>query len=236
MLLWNIDLLLSNPLLMLVVVGAIAGALLVAITVHEFSHALAAYRLGDSTARYLGRLSLNPLVHLDPLGTIMLLLVGFGWGKPVPVNPAYFSNIGMRQGTALVSAAGPVSNILTAFLFTIPVKLGLLAWHSPMQYSPFARLDAAWFLADVIGYIVLYNVILAIFNLIPLAPLDGFGVALGILPRYLADPLARLGAYGPGILLIVIFMGRFTPFDILGHILMPAVRMVGGLVVGRPIF
>lgn len=234
MLLWNLDLLLSNPTLMLFMLAAISIALLVAITVHEFSHALVAYKLGDVTARQSGRLSLNPLAHLDPLGTLMLFMVGFGWGKPVPVNPYYF-RIGMRQGTALVSAAGPVSNILTAFLFALPVKFGLLAWHSPLQYQLLPQRGVSWFLADLVGYVVFYNIMLAIFNLIPLAPLDGFNVALGLLPRNLANSLAKLGQYGPVILLMIIGLGYFTRFNILWGVLGPAISVVGRLIVGRPI-
>lgn len=226
--------LLEDPIAALSMLIATSVAILVAITVHEFSHGFSAYRLGDPTAKQLGRLSLNPLVHLDPLGTLMLLLAGFGWGKPVPVNPNYF-RIGMRQGTALVSAAGPISNLLTAFIFTIPLRLGLLAWHSPMRYPPFARHELNWVLADLASYIAFYNIILAIFNLIPLAPLDGFGVALGILPRSLANSLARLASYGPMVLLLVIGLGYFTPFDVLGTILWPAVSLVSTVVVGRPL-
>ncbi|MFH1485621.1 MAG: site-2 protease family protein [Chloroflexota bacterium] len=234
MLLWNLDLLLSDPILMLFMVAAISAALLVAITVHEFSHAFVAYKLGDVTASRQGRLSLNPLVHLDPLGTLMLFFVGFGWGKPVPVNPHQFRT-GMRQGTALVSVAGPVSNLIAAFLFTIPVKFGLLAWHSPLLYQFSPQRGVSWLLADLIGYIVFYNIILAVFNLIPVAPLDGFGVALGILPGHLANTLAKLERYGPAVLMIVIGVGYFTRFNVLWGFLGPAVSVLGRVIVGRPV-
>ena len=133
-------------------------ALVIAITIHEFSHAFAANYFGDPTAKYHGRMTLNPLAHLDLFGTIMLFLVGLGWGKPVPVN--YNNLYHPKRDSALVSLAGPVSNILLALAISLPYKYVSLQGTSPA-------------LAQLFGAIFDLNLILAIFNLIPLPPLDG---------------------------------------------------------------
>lgn len=215
MLLWNLDLLLRRPELFLLTLVTTSIALLLAITVHEFSHALVAHNLGDPTARHQGRLSLNPLVHLDPLGTLMLFLVGLGWGKPVPVNP-YYLRRGPRTGMALVGAGGPGSNLLLAWLVAL-----LLRYVSAVQSG---------YIADLLLIIVLYNVLLAVFNLIPVAPLDGFNIALGVLPRDLAYPLARTQRFGPGILLGIVLLVSFT------GILSEVVRWITSLLLGQPFF
>jgi len=228
-------LLTANPLLFVQLVTATVGSLLLAVTVHEASHALIAAWQGDNTARSLGRLSLNPLRHLDPVGSLALLFVGFGWGKPVPVNP-YRLRDGVKVGGALVSLAGPAANLLTASLVALPVRLGLVSWHSPFAYTPFAQVTLGWITADVIGLVIFYNIILGVFNLLPIAPLDGFKVALGLLPNQMAYSFARLEPYGPGILMILVLLAylpivNFSLWDILG----PVVRVVSLVVVGRPI-
>lgn len=133
-------------------------ALVVAITVHEFSHAWVANYLGDPTAKYKGRVTLNPVAHLDLMGTIMLFLIGLGWGKPVPVNPANLHN--PKRDSALVSLAGPAFNILTAILIAIPYKYLVTHGGSPAVFE---------FLRTIFDL----NIILALFNFIPLPPLDG---------------------------------------------------------------
>ena len=133
-------------------------ALILAVTVHEFCHALTAHHLGDSTARHMGRLTLNPLAHLDVMGTLMLFLIGFGWGKPVPVNPHNFNH--PLRDSAFVSMAGPGSNILVAIVVALPYKYLILNGGAP---------ELAQFLRAVFDL----NLILAIFNFIPLPPLDG---------------------------------------------------------------
>ena len=152
-------------------------AIVAAITVHEFSHALSANLLGDDTAKSKGRLTLNPLAHLDPAGTVMIVVVGFGWGKPTPVNPARFGNR-MRSGMAMVSFAGPISNVIVASLAAIPVKIGLLSpgivGFSLFQGEP----GEMW--AYFLGSLIFINILLAAFNLIPVAPLDGFKVVQGL--------------------------------------------------------
>jgi Zn-dependent protease len=234
MILRNLDLLTGNPLGFILITLATILALLIAITVHEFSHAFAAYRMGDPTSRFLGRLSLNPLRHLDPVGTIMLLLVGFGWGKPVPVNPLAFGRDALRR-MALVAFAGPLSNIIVAALIGLAFKGELVAW----PYAAEARLIGSpteVFFAQFLVIILFYNLILAIFNLIPLAPLDGSKVVLGILPREMALEYAKLERWGPSILFGIIILDWFMGVGILGRIIWPAVNGLSGLFAGHSVF
>ena len=234
MLLFNLNLLLSDPLAFLLVLVTVGFALLVCITVHEFSHALAAYSLGDLTAQRLGRLSLNPIRHLDPMGTVLLLVVGFGWGKPVPVNPATLRR--GCQGMAAVAAAGPISNIIAAFLFSIPFKTGVLSWYSTFFFSASFPTQVGSLLSYVVGPIVFFNIILAVFNLLPVFPLDGSNVAKGLLPRDLARSYARLDRYVPAILLMVIAFDFVTRMGILRSVIGPVVNYVGHVVVGQEFF
>lgn len=166
-------------------------ALLVAITVHEFSHALAADRLGDPTPRVQGRLTLNPLAHLDPLGTLMLLLVRFGWGKPVQFDPYNLAN--PRRDAAIISFAGPLSNLIIAVIFSIAVRLAAGLPAAPL------------FLFELFSPIVYLNVILAVFNLVPIHPLDGGKILVGLLPPGTARDWDRfLQQYGIILLLVLI--------------------------------
>jgi Zn-dependent protease len=232
MLLWNLSLLIHDPAAFFLLIAVVAFSLLIAITVHEFSHALMANRLGDPTGKRMGRLSLNPIRHLDPLGTLMLFLVGFGWGKPVPINPNYF-RMAPRRGMAVSALAGPLSNVALAAVLGVIIRTGVLAWHSPWQYEPFLNWDPSWVAADIVGYVILFNLILAVFNLIPIAPLDGFNIAVGILPRRQADALARTEQYGPLLLLLLIFLGYFIGF--LWDFLLRAVDLFARLFVGEPL-
>lgn len=163
-------------------------ALLVAAPLHELAHAYTADRLGDPTPRRSGRLTLNPLAHLDPLGTILLLVAGFGWAKPVPIDPSNFPD--WRRGIILVSAAGPLANVILAFLFGLPFKLGAVL------PPPFG---------DLLATLVLVNAVLAVFNLIPVPPLDGSKILIGLLPPHLSLAYARLQNYGALILLAMIY-------------------------------
>lgn len=217
-----------------IIVATLGVALLVAITVHEFSHALVAYRLGDATAKQMGRLTLNPIAHLDPMGTLMLLLVGFGWGKPVPVNPYLLRN-GVRSGSALVSAAGPLSNIVTAAVFAIPIRTGVISWHPPGRLTSLFEGGVEGIASDFFGLIIFYNIILAAFNILPVAPLDGFKVALGLLPRKLSIPFSRLETYGPAILLLVIMVDFLTGASLLFGIIQPIANTVSTVVLGKAI-
>jgi Zn-dependent protease len=195
----------------------IAG-FVVAIAVHEFSHAFAAWSLGDSTAQRAGRLTLNPLRHLDPFGTLLLLLTlfsgvpGIGWGKPVPVDPRAL-RFG-RAGMAVVSAAGPLSNLAIALLMGVLVRIVVQGDLTLPRWG----VD---FVLASISWLILLNVGLCVFNLLPVPPLDGFGVAVGVLPWSLAGPLARLARYGPAILLLLVFSGSLIRVDLLGMLLGP---------------
>ncbi len=228
MLLRSLDDLFRDPLHFLIILGATVIALSIAITVHEFTHAIIAYRFGDPTAKAYGRLSLNPVVHLDPFGTAMLFLVGLGWGKPVPVNIANFDRFRL-QAMAIVSLGGPISNLITAAIFAIPINLGFIPWRSPFSMSVFKG-GTDLILPDLFGFIILYNLILAVFNLIPIAPLDGFKVALGVLPRRFAEVLAKSEPYGPVILLVVVVLDFWLGIHVLSSIIGPAIEFFGGII------
>jgi Zn-dependent protease len=139
---------------------AVVLILLVSLPFHEFSHALAAYRLGDSTAKYMGRLTLNPLAHLDPFGSLLILLAGFGWAKPTPYNP--YNVRGGKTGEVIIALAGPAANLVLAIAAAIPLR-----------YITATGLAVPELVISVLETFVLLNVILAIFNLIPIPPLDG---------------------------------------------------------------
>jgi len=206
---------------------AIIVAVLLAIDVHECCHAWVAWRLGDPTAKNLGRVSLNPLVHLDPLGTIMIFLTaltgfGIGWGKPVPVDP-YRLRQGPMRGMGIVSLAGPAANLTTAAILAIPFRVG-------MAFLPAMAIEFLLVLAMV-------NIGLAIFNLIPLPPLDGYGVLMGVLGSIRAPwayrsvySMARYERYGPMILLLVIIADRYIP--ILSSVVYPPYVLLRHLILG----
>jgi len=190
-------------------------ALLVAVTVHELSHGLVADRLGDPTARRQGRITLNPLPHIDPLGAIAFVLAGFGWAKPVPVNANNLRH--PRRDMALVAAAGPISNFLVALV-------GLIAFRLV------GRLDAAPFLAEpaagVLLYVYLFNLGLGIFNLIPLPPLDGGHFLPYFLPSGSGLLIRQLEQYGPFILILLVMTGATR------YIIGPVLSVVNALYLG----
>jgi Zn-dependent protease len=175
--------------------------LIIAFTIHEFSHAWTAVQLGDDLPRRMGRLTLNPLVHLDPLGSILLLLAGFGWAKPVQVNP-YNLRWGPSMGMAVVAAAGPLSNLVMAMLAAIPFRLGLeLSGASPL---PGLLPSLGQFLAEFIGI----NLLLMLFNLIPVPPLDGSKILRGFAPPNWDRIFVQLEQWGPFLLMALFFLGR----------------------------
>lgn len=180
-----LSLLFDNPLIFLMV----AVALIVSISIHEFAHAYVADRLGDPTAKYLGRVTLNPKAHLDPIGTLLLLVAGFGWGKPVPFNAVNLKN--PKRDAALISFAGPASNFSMAIILTIIFHIlpgGLVS----------ELLQSFLFLT------IFYNLILGFFNLIPIHPLDGFKVVNGFLPYNLSIQWLQMAPFGMYILLVLV--------------------------------
>jgi Zn-dependent protease len=181
--------------------------LVIAFSVHEFAHAWTADQLGDDTPRLQGRLTLNPLAHLDPLGSIMLLIAGFGWAKPVLVNP-YAVRRRTPAGMMLVAAAGPFSNLLLAILGALPFRAGLLAAGFSDSFLSSLFLEFIWI-----------NLILLFFNLIPIFPLDGEKVAEYFLPPGGQDFLYRLRPYGMYILMGLILLGNFGGLNILGYLI-----------------
>jgi Zn-dependent protease len=185
--------------------------LVIAFTGHEFAHAWAADELGDDTPRLSGRLTLNPLSHLDPLGSLLLVAVGFGWARPVPINP-YALERRTPAGTMLVSAAGPLSNLLMAIVAAIPFRMGLL---NPVASSGSFLPSASSFLSEFI----FINLILMFFNLIPISPLDGEKVLEYFLPPDARATLYRLRPYGPLVLLALLFLGPMVGLDVLGTLI-----------------
>jgi Zn-dependent protease len=185
-----------------------AVTLVIAFTVHEFSHAWSATALGDDTPRAHGRLTLNPLAHLDPLGSLLLLVSGFGWARPTPIDP-YALQRRTPAGVMLVSAAGPVSNLILAALAAVPIQVGLASLSGLGLGGKWLPTPSA-FLVEFI----FINLILFFFNLIPLAPLDGEKVIGYFLPGSGQAFLARLRPYGPLILLGVLFLGPRLGLDL----------------------
>jgi Zn-dependent protease len=198
-----------------------APAILFCLTIHEYAHGLVALRLGDPTAKNVGRLTLNPFKHLDLIGTICLFLFRFGWAKPVPIDPNYFSN--PRRDIFLSSLAGPAANFMAAIGFGIILRLVNFTFTSSN------------FLAIILMMFVYFNLILAIFNLIPIPPLDGSKILYYLLPRTMALQYAQLERYGIFILLAIIVLGQFTGISIFGAVISPIVRVFSTVIIGHSI-
>lgn len=178
------------------IIGIIV-ALVVGITFHEFSHAFLADELGDHRPRALGRVSLNPLRHLDPIGSLFLLLAGFGWGRPVPVNAGVLRP--GRRGLAWVAAAGPTANFVVAVAVAVVLRvLDIVGLGSSA-------------VGEVLAWVVLFNLILGFFNFLPIAPLDGWNFALGLLPLRTVFTLQRYQQYGLLVLLALVVLSSSTP-------------------------
>jgi Zn-dependent protease len=227
------------PEVFVILIGAFAFSMLVGLTFHEFSHAFVADSLGDHTPRRLGRVSLDPRRHLDPVGSTLIFFVGFGWAKPVPINPSLTDK--PSQALAMISAAGPVSNLILAGVAAIPIRLGWVEFWHPFVPASQAQLYAeVWtqtpqdLIGLFLGTIVLLNLLLATFNLLPIAPLDGFNAAVGLLPPDLSRQFAQTAAWGPGILILLIIVPRFANlrFDPLFSVISPIVNFFLFLFVG----
>jgi len=201
--------------------------LVIAFTIHEFAHAWTATMFGDDTPRINGRLTLNPISHLDPMGSLLLLVAGFGWAKPVPVNPYALSR---RSSAALmwVSLAGPLSNLILAALAAIPFRVGLISAYNAFLPNESILPTQEQFLYEFV-YI---NLILFFFNLLPVAPLDGEKILLYFLPPSAARTYESFRPYGPIILMIVVFAAPFLGINILGRILGPPMDFMMSLLVG----
>ncbi len=201
-------------------------ALLIALSFHEASHALVAYWLGDPTAKKMGRLSLNPFAHLDPLGALMILLIGLGWGKPVQIDAEKLKP-GPKLGMALVAGAGPITNLLLAALFVIPLRLKwfpLIAdVRIPLAFLPIGVPALYVGVGPLLQAIVTLSLALAIFNLIPLNPLDGSRLWQIVLPTKLYYLVARFELVGLVVILGLIISDRFLGTNILAGILGPPV-------------
>jgi Zn-dependent protease len=189
-----LDLLSSNPLGFIILIGC----LIISIGIHEFFHAFTAYRLGDSTPKLQGRVTLNPFAHIDPLGLLLVVIAGFGWGKPVEFDIYNLRN--PKRDVLLIALAGPLSNIVLAFLIHV--------------YGSFYGLDA------ILNQLLYLNLVLAAFNLIPIAPLDGFNIVTGLLPYDVAYKWRDLEPYGIFILLFLVI------FDGTKYIIYPAISIL----------
>lgn len=189
----------------------IAGVLLIAFTVHEFAHAYTAYKLGDPTAKDQGRLTLNPMQHLDPIGTLLIFIAGFGWARPVPVNRYHFKN--PRVGGILVSLMGPISNFVLAIIgmaiMYVLVLTGLQA-SLPQLVMQFFNL------------FVYLNVLLFVFNLLPLPPLDGYRIVEDLVPPRIRAKMTQYEVYGSLIFLILVIippLGSYTIYPIINTVI-----------------
>jgi Zn-dependent protease len=193
-----------------------APPLLFALTVHELAHGYVAYRLGDPTAKNEGRLTLNPLKHLDPLGVLAFLIMKIGWAKPVPVDPRYFRH--PQKDMLVVALAGPASNVVLALISAL-----LAHFLAITQFLPL------FFLKPLLAMLVAsvwINIMLAVFNCIPIPPLDGSRVLMGILPATTAQSYARLEPFGFLLLLVLFYTG------IIGKIIMPIIHFSNNLLLG----
>ncbi len=194
---------------------------LLALSLHELAHGYVAYRCGDPTARNMGRLTLNPLRHLDPIGFGCMLLVGFGWANPVPVNSRYFRK--PRRDMILTALAGPVSNLLLALVFLLLYRFVGIGWLATLQYSSQFTFNMAWCLLQIMYAGIYMNVTLAVFNLLPIPPLDGSRVLFLLLPyRTYAKiaPYQRQITLGLLLVLIVVPYIGFEPIAWLTDLIM----------------
>ncbi len=208
-----LDLLFSNP----IAFAILAAVLIASLAIHEFAHAWTADHLGDPTPRSQGRVTLNPLAHLDPLGSIALLLIGFGWGKPVLFDPYNLKN--PVKDAALIALAGPASNLIIATLFAIALKLGLLSFLGMFGASAIATL------------IISLNVMLAIFNLVPVFPLDGEKILVALLPRTTAIEYSQfMRRYG--MIVLIFLLAPWSGNPPIARLISPIIGFITNLLIG----
>jgi Zn-dependent protease len=211
-----LSLLFSDP----IVFFALIFAMLISLALHEFSHAWAADTLGDDTPRLMGRLTINPLVHIDLLGLIFFFTIGFGWGKPVQFNPNNLKN--ERTGSALIGLAGPAANLFLAVVFGIILRLVLSQ----------SQLDIDNMVIQFFSYIVIINVLWMLFNLIPIPPLDGSKLLLAVLPPSMDNVRFHLETKGPFILFTLIIIDRFMGASLFSKLFSGVIQTVTSLVLG----
>ncbi len=211
-----ISLLLSEPILFF----AWLAAIVIAITIHEFSHAAVANALGDPTAKNMGRLSINPLVHMDVWGTLLLLFARFGWGKPVPFNPYNLKS--HRMGPALVAMAGPMANIIMVVIFGLILRF----------IYPVLGLTESNALFQFLFVLITLNAVLAIFNLIPVPPLDGSKLLFAFLPPSMENVKTYFTQYGFIIIIGLLFIDNFTGLAIFGTLYQVILDVVYKFVLG----
>jgi Zn-dependent protease len=209
---------LSTPLIITRVI-----TLIIALTVHEFAHAFVADRFGDDTPYIMGRLTLNPLKHLDVMGSLLLIVAGFGWAKPVQINPAKLRQHS-RSALLWVSVAGPISNFFLACLAAIPLRFNLIP--SLPASTIFPSLSSF-----LINFFVI-NLVLMVFNLLPLPPLDGEKVLEFFLPEAWAGQYAKIKPYGPIVLLVIVFVLPYFNIDIINAIMTPILTFFRYVLIG----
>lgn len=199
----------------------LAPPLLLALTFHEYAHGYVAYRLGDPTAKSMGRLTLNPIKHLDPVGTIIFFLIQFGWARPVPVNPVFFRN--PKKDMLLVALAGPAANLLAAIACSLIAKgIALI-----LAFMPATTIGDTFFvlLHALFTACVWINLVLCIFNFLPIPPLDGSRILTGILPHKMAMGFMKLERYSLFVFLVLIVFFRET----LAKLILPIITFADGL-------